>query len=212
VPTTYRHAAMTYLNEWLESDYFAMRDIADQAKSRQALVQFARDYGVIRCFKTERDEGDERLSHAHRLLFEQTGPYDRAQAIQMVGEFDSQLKAVYQCDHLSAASKFLWLRFQSPVILYDSLAWTWIARQVAPRKLTTYEEYCSVWLEEFRSREEQLRAACDSLRAVRDFCYPSLLEKAEIDDAIASTWFVERVFDNFICNDNGQVRPGLSEM
>jgi hypothetical protein len=93
---------------------------------------------------------------------------------------------------LSATTKFLWLKLQSPSIIYDSQA-----RSAVGTPDGDYAKYCSRWQEMFIANRSRIEAACRSLVRVRKFtCDVELATKEYIAEHSKKRWFHERVFDS----------------
>jgi len=81
----------------------------------------------------------------------------------------SRLGSIYKRENkpqnlVSAASKFLWLRRRSPVVIYDGRAETCLKAMKA-KPGATYASYRSAWRAEFPKYEMRIRLACCDLRA-----------------------------------------------
>lgn len=126
------------------------------------------------------------------------GPITGDNVETKVNELAGQFKSDYGKTLLSAASKFLWIIHQSPVIIYDSRALTCL-RWLTGKNITerAYAEYRKEWLEQFETRKVDISSACDQLPRIKDFA-PSTSHETELESIVTSAWFHERVFDKFL--------------
>ena len=119
VKPTLHYAAFTYLNEWMWRDqrftaclgYEADGDTTE-TEGRECLVEVATAYGVIRNFKKT---AGPRLAAAYKAL-RRVGLPTRDDRVETVENMMGELQREYSKNLLSAASKFLWMRFKSPKI------------------------------------------------------------------------------------------------
>ena len=95
---------------------------------------------------------------------------------------------------LSAASKLLWFKCKSPIIIYDNNV-----RKHLKTAEGDYRTYCERWRAEYAEKENAIDAACADLAEV----YPS--DKG----VICEKWFKERVFDFCLWeNDHNDTKTG----
>jgi hypothetical protein len=217
----YSHSAFTYACDWLWYDRPAIsvlscdRPEPPKEKACEALSRFATGYKVSRNFKII-DE-DPRLAHAWSAMQKIQRPKDEEEARVRVRELVDLLSGFYGNEPWSAASKFLWIRFQSPIIIYDSLSWKWM-NAPGRQKCKSFEDFCDAWRHEFLNRREKIREACEGLLEVRSYLPPTsnsegefaAIPEAEFEVAVRSEWFMERVFDHFMLNEESYSRIGTA--
>src|SRR5208283_3498717 len=151
-----------------------------------------------------------RLSPVWDALKEINEPASEKDAKDCVNKLVETLKPTYGHELTSAASKFLWMRFGSPIIIFDSLTWDWMRKQVGYSSIKTYNEFYDAWRTNFNGQKEDIDNACKALKEanVTKFLCPSECpsdeERREFEEAITSPWFAERVFDFAIVNDESQ--------
>jgi hypothetical protein len=213
------YAAHTYMDNWVVCDREARKVLGfgsgttptDKAACVQ-LKKVATIYSVARNFKKVEVEC-ERLSPVWTALQEiEHKPVSAEDAKDCVEKLVNSLKPTYGCGLLSAASKFLWMRFGSPIIIYDSLTWDWMRKQVEYSSIKTYNEFYDAWRKEFDDHHKEIDTACEELlnaNITKFLCpseCPSEEEKNEFEQAVKSQWFAERVFDFAIVNDESRSR------
>jgi hypothetical protein len=118
----------------------------------------------------------------------------------MVESLAKALHKKYDLFALSAASKFLWMRFRSPIIIYDSVVSRWLHEKCA-KKYDGYYAYYENWLCKYHEHEGQIRNACAELRSIKKFTLADQEPNEKIAEWTSSRWFTERVFDHFMLND-----------
>src|SRR5690242_1504568 len=125
---TFEYCALYYLNWWLQHDYHycTAMDAGNAREQRAALTAAAKAYKVVRNLRLRHDleinlprlqPALEAILQPSRAAFEHADPIPAIEAVR------SQLSAAYgKLDVLSLTTKFLWLRFKHPIIIYDSRA------------------------------------------------------------------------------------------
>jgi len=118
----FRYAAFIYLYEWVCYDRRFMKALEfregsenDQEFARKELFAVAKHYDIIRNFKLKK-EGP-RLLPAWNALKEIAKPTSQQDAKECVSQLVENLRRPYGLDPWSAASKFLWMRFQSLIVI-----------------------------------------------------------------------------------------------
>jgi hypothetical protein len=212
------YAAHTYVDNWVVCDREARKVLGfgsgttpTDKEACEQLKKVANIYSVTRNFRKEKVEC-ERLSPVWKALLEIGEPTSEEEAKSRVEELVVALEKHYENRLWSAASKFLWMRFGQPIIIYDSLTWDWIRNQEGYSAITTYNEFYDAWQKKFNEHQKKIVAACAELlnaNITKFLCpseCPSEEEEKEFEEMIRSSWFVERVFDFAIVNDESQRR------
>jgi hypothetical protein len=115
--------------------------------------------------------------------------------VEKVEGLARDLKGKYGVTALSAATKFLWMRFRSPVIIYDSVVSGWLCKNCG-YKDNGYADYCRLWSSGYREHEEQIQQACAELKDIKKFTRAYHVSDERLSEWTASQWFMERVFDH----------------
>lgn len=171
----------------------------------ERLAEAASNYGVARNFKSD-PARIHRLDPLRAALAGlEDAPATDAEAIEAVVTLVHSLKESYGKELVSAASKFLWFRFKSPAVIYDSYAFAGLGRLnfVPNPKLSTdssawYAEYVRAWRTKFEDCEKQVEAACNELHQFKKFTAAATWSDEEIHEVAGSQWFRERVFDFYL--------------
>jgi len=199
------YSAYSYLDEWMREDRHFHQVLAFEkaneipaAKGIECLVKVAKYYKVIRTLKTT--EENFRLEAAYEALLA-IEPLNKEDVVRKVENFAEVLGKVYGSIALSAASKFLWMRFRSPVIIYDSIASGWLCKN-CNYNYDGYSNYHQIWSSKYREYEEHIREACAELKYIKKFTLACEIPDKELSEWTISQWFMERVFDHFMLNDS----------
>lgn len=208
MPLNCLYAARTYVDEWIACDRQARKVLGFKdghasapEQACEQLVEVARRYSVIRNFRVESEHGDARLSPVWNALREIEEPVSDEDGKDCVEKLVVALKRIYGRELVSAASKFLWMRFGSPIIIYDSLTWNWMCKKGVCPSNGTYDDFYDAWRKSFQGHQREIGAACEELLGARKFFCPGDVTNEEFEQAVSSRWFAERVFDHAIVND-----------
>ncbi len=82
---------------------------------------------------------------------------------QQVTGLVNSLREHYGSNLWSAASKFLWLRYKSPVTIYDQLAYQGLKNLMGSKRELGYEEYARSWRKNYEDNKLAIAKACTSL-------------------------------------------------
>jgi hypothetical protein len=212
----FHYAAHTYVDNWVVCDREARKVLGfgrgttpTDKEACEQLMKVANIYSIARNFRKE-EVRCVRLSPVWTALQEISEPASHQDAKECVDKLIASLKPTYGRGLLSAAPKFLWMRFGRPIIIYDALTWNWIRNQREYSKIKTYIEFYDAWRKEFDDHHKEIDTACEELlnanimKFLRPSECPSEEEKNEFEQAVKSQWFAERVFDFAIVNDESQ--------
>lgn len=189
--------AIMYLNDWYWWDKPFINRINSRSKADKlsGIHDAAKFYKITRNFK-KIDE--ERFSSALELLLNVKIKINEKNVAATVNDLATNFEKTYGKYAISAASKLLWLRYRSPVIIYDLRALSWLKANGYPVKNGSYESYRSQWLSAYNNYEIRIKDACKNLYQVKQYTHAHGIEDAEIIDISSSRWFRERVFDKFL--------------
>ena len=206
------YAAFTYLYEWVSYDRYFFGSLAlnesealnrgEKATPEKALKQLAAmatHYDVIRNLKIEQD-GTPRLSKVWNALETVKKPISQEDAIRTVLEFVAALKSQYDRNLVSAATKILWFRFQSPIVIFDSLTKEALAELKGPIP-EDYGGFYNRWQDEFSKQEDEIGSVCRKLSGLSGLIeFLGDYSQEALQEAMSSGWFRERVFDHALMN------------
>ena len=201
----FRYAVYSYLDEYLRVDkrcIDALELDVSPAASCEALSRMAAFYNINRNLATK-DEAW-RLEAVHNLLRRVQRPATDQEVAECVENFSIELGKAYPRKSgttptlLSAASKFLWMRFQSPVVMYDRYAWQWIKDIAKLRDTSSYAEYLQAWCTSFSDYKAEIAEACSEIVPFKRFTLAGGMADDQLRKLVQEVWFRERVFDHAI--------------
>ena len=198
--------ALSYLNTWLDFDKGHIQRLAGKGSGtpRDALVEIAIEYKVSRCFPIDM-EGERRLGPIMVRLRNATKPRSQRAAKEEVAKLKGQLSCIYKQDTLSASSKFLWFKYQSLIVIYDSRAVATL-REYGLNRKPSYAEYYEKWKKIYPCYDERIQESCGRLsKALKYTTQGSTPGKRECVEKISNEqWFRDRVFDKFLYINGGK--------
>jgi hypothetical protein len=195
----FKFFALDYLNDWCGHDHdFVFGLSADKTASErvETLQRAAKYYGVARTLKICGE--NERLGFALAELDAIPSPVTDDTVDSVVHRLAEALRSKYDNYAISAASKFLWLRFKAPVVIYDAKAVACLRCGGGTFDHGDYSGYRREWRNQFAKREAVIRSACSELIQVRKFSLAHMISDAPFTELTSSTWFRERVFDKYL--------------
>jgi len=198
-------AALRYLDYWFHYDRANFDDLQhdDPEIRRQALVRIATQYGVHRNLPVEAENGYARLQLACDLL-EDICAAQFENHYERVIAFTGQLHDVYGADVLSAASKFLWHKTRSPIILYDGRGVGCLREMGYVIADGDYNVFVDQWRRVYRQFSRSIIAACRDLENVIQYSWNLDMITANVTAELAEEeWFRERVFDFMLWHSQG---------
>jgi hypothetical protein len=207
VSVNFRYFAVNYLNDWWWYDRYYVDGLRDQDETIRVkrLHEAAVYYKVVRNFKYGGDGDDVRLGPALKLLEGIEKPTEKTvdDAIETLA---LKFKEKYGKDAISASSKFLWLKHQWPVVIFDNRAVLCLRSRGC--RFTDYGEYRQRWREQFAQHAKAIQDASGELPMVKAFSAAHSMSEKELVDIVGGAWFHERVFDKYLWSTAGQVFEG----
>jgi hypothetical protein len=200
----FKSFALMYLNDWYEKDRGFINELSSITKEVRLrnLHDAAQYYGVKRNFGGVKEKG---LDAAFTLLENAAQAVTRqhqsvvAVVAQLAKDFEKEYPKQNGKEKVSAASKFLWLRYKSPVVIRDTNAFAGLRAASCGRlPESDYAAYCREWRRQFSKRKARIRAACAELVRVKEFSHAKDMSDEELKSVVGSRWFRERVFDKFL--------------
>ncbi len=201
---TFKFCALHYLNLWLKDDRKFYQDF-HSGNETDALMKAGALFKVARNLPEEYDKNgldepyrpeDHRYRHVREILqgyndaiLQKMGP------VALVDEIQRRISSAYgNRGVLSLTTKFLWVKYRSPIVIYDRQARE--ALESSKNSLAgNYEKFHASWATGYRRHEDEIAEACESLPKVRDYCLDS---DADIAPLVSQSWFRERVFDIYL--------------
>lgn len=211
---TFEYCSLKYLNMWLSGEcrwVEAMRG-DDRAAKLQATANFAKAYRISRNFhlKHEVKYGvqTERFGKVLNLIDSLTAAdFADDRLLPKLNDFRARISKAYgNLDALSATTKFLWLKVQSPIIIFDRRA-----RAALRSKPADIEDFCHRWRNSFEVHAPEIARVCSNLLEVRRYCVdPEAVTPRFMEQVVSQAWFHERVFDIYLWTVGGQPKADSS--
>lgn len=204
ISENFKSFALLYLNDWYEKDRGFINELSSITKEVRLrnLHDAAQYYGVKRNFGGVKRKG---LDAAFTLLENaaQTVACQSQSVVavvsQLAKDFESEYPREDGKEKVSAASKFLWLRCQSPVVIRDDNAFACLkAASCGTLPEGDYGAYWREWRRQFSKRKARIRSACTQLIGVKEFSLAHDMTNEELALVVGKRWFRERVFDKFL--------------
>lgn len=199
----FRFFALQYLNEWCSDDRRFVAGLSPGRKEddrRAWLCKAAAYYRVARNFKKCEEP---RFGCALAALDAITNPVTEENVDSTVSDLAKTFQVTYGANAISAASKFLWIRYKSPVVIYDARAIGCLRTCGEKFGECDYQGYRREWLRQFADCEQSIRTACAELIRVKGFSLASASSDEEVARLVGNRWFHERVFDKYLWKAGG---------
>jgi hypothetical protein len=196
---TFEYCSLHYLNQWLTYDrnYCLALAGTNQEAKLSALKSAGGFYRVARNVPTAFDEkiGINRFQPVLDILDNLSIDQFEKDPVKKILDIESQISSKYgNRGVLSLTTKFLWLKFKSPILIYDSLAR--IAVNSTDGDLVGYYKN---WAAEFENHEDEIQSVCSKLSNLNLYATDQSIATKEYINIISSNkWFHERVFDIYL--------------
>lgn len=201
-PNMYGFYAMSYLNQWLKNDSHWHRILnSDQPRSNKlgAIKEAATYYRVARNWRQASEE-DGRYGAILDFL-DSAEPPQMDSIAAYVTKSAEQLRSLNgDRNVLSLTSKMLWVKFKSPVVIYDTQA-----KRALGLTGDDYSKFVKVWHDHFSVEKNAIEVACAQLENAIRFCVRPDLHIDEFRSFAFADFFMERVFDIRLWTEGVQV-------
>lgn len=197
------YASLHYLNLWVSKEREIHHGFQSSKKDVRlgAIAAGAKHFSVARTLP-RREEEDVRYGPVDEILdslsvdeFMET-PTEAVQKIERLISERYFSKSYGRQSVFSFTSKMLWLKFRSPIIIYDNRVRRALAK--TSTGLKEYTEYCTEWRRRYDEVSPAVRDTCDSLVNVLPYVIDSSATKAQVARVSRESWFRERVFDSYL--------------
>jgi hypothetical protein len=125
---------------------------------------------------------------------------DASSAPRQVINLAQDIRKRFQYFNLSAASKLLWLKCRSPIVILDARAAKALRGMNYKFDARDYNQYYGAWGQAFLAKSGAIKAAIGRLPDYADFSLAAKQGRPYIRGLITENWFVERVFDLYLWN------------
>ncbi len=202
MPVTFEYCSLHYLNQWLKHDMDLFTGISSNNKTERIdfLKKATSYYKISRNLQTQYDVdiGFQRYEPLLKVLDSIDTSYFPVNSVDVVKEIrkiESKISNKYGGKGvLSLTTKLLWLKIQSPILIYDSQAR--IALNTPDGALS---DFYDAWHQEFAKYKTDINEACANLVKVRQYSInPNLATESKVKHWASQKWFKERVFDMYL--------------
>lgn len=207
---TFEYSSLYYLNQWLsyDKDYCLALSGSNQKEKLSALKSAGGFYRVARNLPTAFDEkiGIERYQPVLDIIDNLSIDQFEKDPVKKILEIETEISNKYgNRGVLSLTTKFLWLKFKSPILIYDSQA-----RIAVGSKNGDLQDYYENWLAEFENHKEEIQSVCTILSSLSLYVVDQrFADKKYIDEISSNKWFHERVFDIYLWSKGAMLESSL---
>jgi|GEM_PF-1028608 len=201
VSLSFKFYALRYLLLWLNKEAALYKKMNEPELELGEIRKSLKHFGVSRSFKDLKNKGPaEKIRTA--LLEVRALETDEVEKVIILAE---KLSVKFKKNNLSASSKLLWLSERAPFIIYDSRARTGLSQisEYSP-KAGDYVKYSELWRAAFKSNKDNILNAVNRLPEVISFLPANKLTEKQLLVMVKKTWFLERVFDNYLWELGGE--------
>lgn len=196
---TFDFCALQFLNQWLEKEksYCEMLASPDMDTQRLALAKAGGHFRVARNLPTkfEKEKGFSRYQPVLEVLSD-IDEVSVSNIADLVNQTRERISGHYGGRNvLSLTTKFLWLKFKSPVRIYDKQA-----RIALQSEEGDYTAFDNAFSEQYSACEEHIVEACSKLKNILSYSVGPKMGQDEIENIVSKRWFRERVFDIYLWN------------
>lgn len=195
---TFEYCSLQYLNQWLTYDS-KFCDALSGSKREDKLAALKNAGNFYRVARNLPRKFDDKTRYSPILdIIDKVYPNDfQENTVAKILEIANKISEKYGDKQvLSLTTKFLWLKLQSPIIIYDSQA-----RIALDTKDGGLDTYYKQWRNDFQQNETQIKQACEKLSDLHLYTADQkVATKQYIKDISSKQWFHERVFDIYLWN------------
>jgi hypothetical protein len=211
---SFEYCALQYLNAWLERDR-AWCEALQTGSTKEKLEVLGSAAFFFRIARNLPLTYDVQATPKRKRYEPVLDIIDRATQADFQGDHDHLLTAIERIrkqikdryggakgkDVRSATTKFLWLKFKSPIIIFDSRALRALADRKKVKRPCGLSEYYNAWRGFFNDHAGDVNKACAALKEVLDFSWNPKKAREIYDSEISGQrWFKEKVFDIYLWN------------
>jgi len=191
---TYEFCSIRYLWAWQRTQSKLHEELSQPNPDGDSIKAALVSYKVHRNFG-KLDEG--KCDKISELLTSHSRYLTLNNVASKVEELADAFYIEFGSNNLSAASKLLWLRKRSPVVIFDSRARKALLDLEYDFDPSDYSGYLECWREEFADREAEIRHAAARLPEINEFTGWQHSIK-ELKELVTSDWFVKQIFDTYL--------------
>lgn len=197
--TTFEYCSFQYLNFWESNDkefHISLNGDKQEEEKLKVIKKAATVYKVARNLPKKFDDS-RRYGYLLDILEDINETDFKIEPIKKILYIESQISKKYgNRSVLSLTTKFLWLKFRQPIIIYDSQA-----RIALGTNVGDLQGFYEKWQDNFNKVEDDIKKVCYNLKDMYLYL-PNQRKglKEDIEKISTQTWFHERVFDTYLWN------------
>jgi hypothetical protein len=200
---TFEYCSLHYLNQWLthDKDYCKVLSTGSNEEKLSVLKKAGSFYKIARNLPTKYDV--KKSIPRYQPVLEILDAVDKTQfqcdLINKILEIEREISKNHgRRNVLSLTTKFLWLKVQKPIIIYDSKA-----RISIGTKHGDLEQYYVEWTKSFKKHKENIKEVCAQLSELNLYAIDQAAgTKKYIKDISSKVWFHERVYDIYLWHNS----------
>lgn len=200
---SFEYCSMRFLIQWVRRERHLHENLSN-SPTIDGIREALRYFKVARTFKGLGD--DEKADKVVKGLIAVSNELTKKNVIKQVQTLAGTFKKEFESKNLSAASKLLWLRCRTPVIIFDKRAKIALANlcpEYKKQELANYNEYYECWHYIFKSHQKKIKRSISGLINIKKYtplCYES---DKSFKDCVNNDWFIERTFDIYLWEIGG---------
>jgi len=196
---TFDFSALQYLNQWLIVEENFCKKINSTAQEDRfcVLERAASSFKIARNLPKKYEKGCQRRYQPIIEIMDKVNLLTNDNAINKIKEVESEISEKYGGNGvLSLTTKFLWIKFKSPVRIYDAQV-----KKALKAKNLNYEDFNEKFDLRFKKHQNEIVEACRNLKNVISYTARPRMSPQEVDLLVSNRWFEERVLDIFLWNE-----------
>ena len=204
---SFNYCALHYLNLWFrqEKRYCDALETISASNRLEALRDAAITFGVARNLPDAHAVGSGVAKYAPVLSeIDRVDPetLQGAGLVPAIRNVEKLISARFGgATVTSFTTKMLWLRFKSPIIIYDRNART--ALELKLKKGRELEDFYIAWQTGYDIHAAQIDVACDELPSAVRYCVNKSVTTEHIQTFANQRWFKARVYDIYLWHSGG---------
>lgn len=202
---TFDFCALQFLNQWFEKESGYCSQLLSSQSEEVNLAGLAAAAAYFRIARNlprafEQNQGLSRYKPVLKAIYSldfvsPEGAVDTVDAIQkhISEEYGGR-------NVLSLTTKLLWLRFKSPIRIYDSQARTALGTPEGE-----YLPFYRAFSQAYTQHRAEIESACSRLSSVVTYSVRPDIEPTELNELVTSLWFKERVLDIYLWHKGNEM-------
>ncbi len=195
---TFEYCALKYMLQWYAKERPLYKSMSGNEIPFKAISNTLYYFQVARSFKGLGKEESKQKKIRKLVLKHSNNLSTQIDAKRNVQSLANDIKKVFEKKNISAASKLLWIRRRSPVILFDRRTSKALKMLYPDFKGNHYEEFYKQWRISYEEHKNSVKEATKKLERVINIITPHHIPKEKAIKEVRGGWFQERVFDIYL--------------